>query len=74
MKSPIESAMALLDAEIQKLGSPPVSTSLWFVLRAKSTGLSLLRAMKRDGVDEDPAAAEAFRKNVRQALTTMGDA
>lgn len=74
MTPPIDSAIALLEFEISKLGKPDAHTSLWFVLRAKSTGLSLLRAMKQAGVADDPLTAEAFRKEVRESLMDMGAA
>lgn len=72
MSTPQENAIAMLEAEIEQLGKPEAGTSLWWMLRAKSLGLSLLRSLKAKGID-DPAMAELFRKDVRKRLASVAD-
>lgn len=67
----LAAAIQLLEIEIEQLGTPKVETAGWWVLRAKSTGLSLLRTMRDRGIS-DPEVAEAFRKGLRKEL--VGDA
>lgn len=68
MSHPIELAVALLQDEVTTLGTPKEHTIAWFTLRAKSHGLSLLRAMLKKGYHESPEAAETFRKGLRQNI------
>ena len=74
----LDSAIALLEEEISILGTPrsPVNgedaSSTWWLLRAKSTGLSLLKALRSKGI-LDPVAAENYRKDLRIKLVAAGD-
>lgn len=69
----LDSAIAMLEEEISRLGTPAspangeAASALWWTLRAKSTGLSLLKAMRQRGIT-DPVAADAYRRDVRVAL------
>lgn len=65
----LDSAIALLAAETSQLSGRKLQegSTLWWTLRAKSTGLSLLRAIKTKGLS-DPSAAEEFRKSFRTSL------
>ena len=63
----LDSTIAALEEEISRLGAPPEGSSLWWMLRAKSTGLSLLRTLRQRGIT-DPAMADAFRKDLRSSL------
>lgn len=73
MSSPqLDSAIGVLEAEIQGLGSatlkggqPP--TSLWYLLQAKSLGLSLLRTLNQHNIT-DPVAVNLFRSEFRKNL------
>ena len=72
----IDAAIALLDAEVQGLQPTPAraatpawaGSSDWFLLRAKSLGLSSLRRMKQLGVDVDPPASERFHRTAEKYL------
>ena len=60
----LKDAIAQLEREIEQLGFPGVGTALWWMLRAKSHGLSLLKTLQVRGVS-DPVIAESFRKKTR---------
>ena len=74
----IESAIAQLETEIAgfKQGTkdqPKEGSGAWFMLRALSAGLVLLRVMQQRGVANDPAAAESFfRLYTKEAKTSDG--
>lgn len=69
----LDSAIAMLEEEISRLGTPAspangeAASALWWTLRAKSTGLSLLRALRAKDI-LDPVMAENYRKDIRVAL------
>ena len=71
MTEALNSTIAALEEEISRLGAPREGTSLWWMLRAKSTGLSLLRSLRQKGIT-DPVMADAFRKDIRQQLAGPG--
>lgn len=64
--SEIDTAIAKLDAEIAALGFPAENTAEWWTLRAKSTGVSLLRAIQAKSLTT--LEADQFRKGVRIAI------
>lgn len=68
MSHPLDVAIAELELEVTALGAPDPATVGWFTLRAKSTGLTMLRVLKQRGLQDDPAAAENFRKNARKVI------
>lgn len=74
----LDSAIAALEDEVSKLGTPPAPASggaasaLWWTLRAKSTGLSLLKALRAKGI-LDPEMADSYRKELRAGLVADGD-
>lgn len=77
MSSPLERAIAALEIEVSLLtdqasktptGGIVDGTTDWWMLRAKTTGLSLLRTFLAQGLT-DPKEADDFRKNVRALLT-----
>ena len=74
----LDGAIALLEEEISALGTPasPASgenaSSTWWLLRAKSTGLSLLKALRQKGLT-DPVAADSYRKDLRIKLVAAGE-
>jgi hypothetical protein len=63
----IDSAITLLEAEVGSLGMPDVGSDAWWLIRGKSTGLSLLRTLRQKGLT-DPKAAEDFRQAMRKEL------
>lgn len=67
MSQELQSAIGVLDAEIDQLGSPKLGTSLWWLLQAKATGRSLLRVFNQRKIF-DPIAADRFRQGVRSKL------
>lgn len=69
----LDSAILLLEGELDKLGLPKKDTVDWWVLRAKSTGLTLLRTMRAKNLFE-PEAAEVFRRGLRMELVGEVDA
>ena len=66
----LEEAIAQLEAEVEATGTPYVGSILWWVLRARSQGLSLLKALQAKGIS-DPVVAENFRKKTRLELQTQ---
>lgn len=60
----LDEAITQLQAEIDAIGLPVPGTTLWWVLRARSQGLSLLKTLQVRGIS-DPVVAEAFRKKTR---------
>lgn len=66
-------AIMLLEGEVAALGSPPENTPNWYLLRGKSTGLSLLKALMQQGLFVSPTAVEDFRKDLRIQLTKLGE-
>lgn len=75
----IESAVAQLEVEIAsfKQGTkdqPKEGSGAWFMLRALSVGLTMLRTMQAKSVSNDPAAAEAlFRQFMRDVKASVSD-
>lgn len=73
MSSPqLDSAIGALEAELDSLGSPILkdgqpATSLWYLLQAKSLGLSLLRTLQQRNIT-DPAMVQLFRQDLRKKL------
>lgn len=65
----LPAAVALLEMEVAKLQGrkPAPGDTNWHMLQAKSLGLSLLRTLAQNGLD-DPIAADAFRKDLRLSL------
>lgn len=62
----IDDAIALLEAEVAAFGQgtkdqPQEGTPEFFILRAKSIGLSMLKQMRVNGIDS-PARVESFYK------------
>lgn len=77
MSSSLERAIASLELEVSLLTDQAAKTPTggivegstdWWLLRAKTTGLSLLRTFLAQGLT-DPKEADDFRKNVRTLLT-----
>lgn len=64
----LDLAIIQLTNELEVLQTPAAGTTAWWVLRAKSTGLSLLRAMKAQGLEDDLTLADAYRKDIRSQL------
>lgn len=65
----IDTAISKLDAEIALLGFPKEETVEWWVLRAKVTGASLLRAMQAKGLTT--LEADQFRRGVRVGMMKL---
>ena len=69
----MDEAIVILQTEIEALQAlrngrgPQEGTTEWWLLRGKSIGLSMLRAMKVAGCTT-PVAAEAYRKTLRKEL------
>lgn len=63
----LDAAITQLQAEVDGIGFPGTGTTLWWMLRARSQGLSLLKAIQAKGIS-DPVVAEAFRKETRLEL------
>lgn len=61
--SEIDTAITQLDAEVAAIGFPKEDTVEWWILRAKSTGASLLRAMQQRSLTN--LEADQFRRGVR---------
>lgn len=62
----IDDAIAILEAEVAAFGQgtkdqPAEGTPEFFILRAKSVGLSMLRSMQARGLDS-PSRVESFYK------------
>lgn len=68
--TPLESAIHLMEGDIALLGSPALDTPQWWILRAKSHGLSFLKVLHDRNIT-DPVSAEAYRKNARTAMQSM---
>lgn len=70
----LPAATALLELEVAKLqGRKPVpGDTNWHLLQAKSLGLSMLRTLMQNGMD-DPIAVDAFRKDLRMGLVQGPD-
>ena len=66
----LDEAITQLEAEIDAIGLPQVGSTLWWVLRARSQGLSLLKTLKVRGIS-DPVVAEAFRKKTRLEMQSQ---
>lgn len=61
----LDRAIQLLQAEVAAFGQgtknqPQEKSTEWFLLRAKASGLSLLKRMQQLGIENDPAAAEHY--------------
>lgn len=63
----MDDAIKMLEDEILALGIPREGSAGWYILRAKSLGLSFLKTVKQRGI-VDPLAADSFRKDLRMAL------
>lgn len=61
-------AVIQLQAEIDALGIPKPEETNWWLLRAKSTGMSLLKAIQANDLQQDPIQSENFRKAARADL------
>lgn len=74
----LDSAIAMLEEEVSLLGTPAspangeAASSVWWMLRAKSTGLSLLKALRAKGII-DPVMAENYRKDLRVRLVQAAE-
>lgn len=71
----VESAIAQLEVEIGafKHGTkdqPKENTGAWFMLRALSAGLTMLKTMQQLHKDGDPSAAEAFFRTYTGEMKT----
>lgn len=66
----LDAAIILLDTEFDALPKAEVGTAAWWIVRARSHGLSLLRVLKVKKLT-DPVAAEAFRKDLRFQMQTL---
>lgn len=64
--SELDIAITQLDMEVSSFGFPKEDTVEWWLLRAKATGLSLLRAMQAKGLTS--LEADTFRKGVRVGM------
>lgn len=62
----IEDAIAVLEVEVAGLQGSKEDTREWWLLRARATGLSLLRKIKQERLTL--VQAEVFRKGVRKGL------
>lgn len=67
MTTALEAAIEVMAAEVAAFqqgtkSQPAEKTTDWFLLRAKSLGLSSLRTMKAQQLDEDPVGAERFHR------------
>lgn len=63
---PIERAVADFDLMIIALPNPPENSPEWFKLRALTAGRSMLKAMEKKGIDEQPAMAESYYRGCRK--------
>ena len=70
--SNIDIAIAFLEQDITQLGDVKEGEVNWFILRAKSTGLSLLKAARQQRLDSDYKRLEEFRRDVRAKLVAQG--
>lgn len=66
----LNKAIVLLEREVDTLldTAPDATTVDWWTLRGKSTGLTLLRSMRAEGLTE-PSEAEAFRRSLRKEIS-----
>lgn len=71
MTHPIDIAIQGLEERVATNNSPSEGTAGWFLLRAYSTGLLLLKALKAQGLQDDPVAADAYRKGLRKSLADV---
>lgn len=71
MTHPIDLAIQGVEERVAAHGSPTEGTAGWFLLRAYSTGLVLLKAIKAKGLQDDPVAADAYRKDLRKSLADV---
>lgn len=67
MSQELQSAIGVLDVEIDRLGKPQAGSSLWWLLQAKVLGRSLLRKLLQSKIT-DPVAADRFRQDIRSEL------
>lgn len=63
----LDKAIAVLEAEVEEFqqgtpNQPKEKTTDWYLLRAKVTGLGLLKQLKARGLDNDPAGCERFHR------------
>lgn len=68
MATPLDAAIAVLEEEIASFqqgtkDQPKEKTTDWFLLRAKSLGLSSLKTMAARQLADDPVGAERFHCN-----------
>jgi len=63
-------AIAELSDEISALSKSPEGSGGWFLMQAKSFGLSLMRKATQAGIEE-PVAFDRLRQRLRRGL--MGD-
>lgn len=68
---PIDLAMYRLEERMATINSPAERTTDWFLLRAYSTGLTLLKSIKAQGLQDDPVAADNFRKGLRASIALV---
>ena len=73
MPLPLESAIARLDARIDKLGAPDIDTPDWWELQGQSFARSLLRKMLQQGLTT-PVSADSFRRHARTDLQLVDPA
>ena len=64
----IERAIKNLEEEVGNLKTPEEGTREWWLLRAKSLGLSLLRSCHKQ--EFSTVQAEEFRKDFRSKIAT----
>ncbi len=68
----LDSAIGALEAEVADLAARPLkdgqpASSLWYMLQAKSLGLSLLRTLAQQNIT-DPVLVNKFRADLRIKL------
>lgn len=65
----LDDAIAVMEGEITALGTPREDTREWWLLRARSTGLSMLKMFKLNGVTT--VQAEVMRRGVRRSFMKL---
>jgi hypothetical protein len=73
----LDKAIEILQKEVEAFGQgtsgqPKDGTAEWFLLRAKSNGLSFLKRLKQLGIEESPAASERFSREIKRFVKLEG--
>lgn len=67
----LDKAIEQCQADVDILLTPKEDTVEWWLLRARSTGLSLLKTMQQQGFT--PLQADTFRKVIRTNITGVAE-